>query len=78
MSLLEHAKARMVRTGPACTVGTLIEANPTADISELIEAVRAKTIYASIAGATLRDDLGCDIGDEAVRRHARRVCQCPS
>ena len=78
VSLLDEAKGRMKHTGPACTVAVMYATFPDAkqQINELLAEVVAERIYASVAGAVLRDKLGADVRDEAIRRHTRGHCRC--
>lgn len=79
MSLLHEASALMDRRGPSCVIAILREQHPDllAEIDELFAAVRDKSIQGSKAGTVLRARFAMKFDDDAVRRHARRICACP-
>jgi len=80
LSLLEDAKALMLPTGRACGIAILKVEHPNfaVQIDELIEAVRGKSVHGSKAAKVLKDRLNATILGDTVRRHANRVCSCPS
>lgn len=77
MSLLGEIEAAVRRNGPQCSVATISATLSSSDKADLEAAIVSPQIPASAIGRALRArDLR--INDEALTRHRRGECSCPT
>lgn len=75
-SILDTARALSLRIGTVCGVERILTGKPELG-AQLREALAADVPGASISAA-LKRLFGIDLPAQAIQRHRRGVCRCPS